>query len=573
MDARRIFIGLVVLSSGTAAFAQGGSEYGQFAPPDAFADDPKFAFYGSENQWSRRMFSAEVAANDSKRMGQRLLLEVLDGDLARAVQMCDAQLAKDSNDLEALFVLACAKTRLGHIEEGIETVKRSVDQGLPIERFLAGPVELLEPLVRDPQFKQLAGETQARLVHGPMLGRLTDRSASFWMRTAAEADVAIRVFDSETGGQPLQTASVRTRADADRTGIVDVAGLESDTPYFYDVLVGSREASPGRRLPLTTNPPRGARQTFRVAFGGGAGFTPKHERMWNTIASRDVDALLLLGDNVYIDLPEQPGPFHRYTYYRRQSRSEFRRLVASTPVYAIWDDHDAAIDDIWMGPYPDRPAWKRPMLDLFRENWNNPAYGSESAPGCWFSFSMGHVDFFMLDCRFYRTNPFRPERTMLGPEQKAWLLDALKSSDATFKLLVSSVPWSPGAKPGSHDTWDGFPEEREEIFQTIEKHRIGGVLLVAADRHRSDAWRIERPAAYPLYEVMSSRLTNIHTHECMPASLFCYNEQCSFGLLTFDGENGDPQVRYEIVNIDGETTHSLMLRRSELDLGQPSGAR
>jgi alkaline phosphatase D len=223
-----------------------------------------------------------------------------------------------------------------------------------------------------------------------------------------------------------------------------------------------------------------------------------------------------------------------------------------------------------MGPYLDRPAWKRPMLNLFRENWNNPAYGSDSAPGCWFRFSRGHVEFFMLDCRFYRTNPFRPERSMLGPEQKAWLLDALKNSDATFKLIVSSVPWSPGAKPGSHDTWDGFPEEREEIFQAIEKHRVGGVLLLAADRHRSDAWKIERPAAYPLYEVMSSRLTNIHTHECMPDALFCYNEKCSFGLLTFDGTSDDPQVRYDIVNIDGQTMHSLRLRRSELDFA-PAG--
>jgi alkaline phosphatase D len=288
--------------------------------------------------------------------------------------------------------------------------------------------------------------------------------------------------------------------------------------------------------------------------------------MWNTIASRQPDALLQLGDNVYIDLPEQPGALHRYTYYQRQSRPEYRKLVASTPVYAIWDDHDAAIDDIWLGPYLDRPAWKMPMLDLFRENWNNPAYGSESAPGCWFKFSAGPVEVFMLDCRFYRTNPFRPVRTMLGAEQKAWLLDGLKSSKATFKLIASSVPWAPEAKPGSRDTWDGFAEEREEIFAEIEKHRIGGVLLLSADRHRSEAWEIKRPGGGAFYDLLSARLTNIHTHECVPGAIFCYNDKCSFGLLTFE-ERGEPQVRYEVVDIDGRTQHTLTLKLSDLQHG------
>ena len=103
--------------------------------------------------------------------------------------------------------------------------------------------------------------------------------------------------------------------------------------------------------------------------------------MWDTIAGHTPHAFLILGDNVYIDLPEHPGPFHDYTYYQRQSRPEFRRLVSATPVYAVWDDHDAAVDDIWLGPYVDRPAWKQPMVDLFRRNWNNPGYGSESPSG------------------------------------------------------------------------------------------------------------------------------------------------------------------------------------------------
>ncbi len=176
--------------------------------------------------------------------------------------------------------------------------------------------------------------------------------------------------------------------------------------------------------------------------------------------------MLLLGDNVYIDLAEEAGPLHRYTYYRRQSRPEFRKLVGSTPVFAIWDDHDAAIDDVWLGPYRDKPSWKPSMFTLFQQNWNNPSYGTHDWPACWFTFSIGNVDFSMLDCRYYRTNPFGDTPTMLGPVQKAWLLEKLKASQAQFKVIVSSVPSAYGVKPGSHDTSDGFPAKAH-----------GGVLL------------------------------------------------------------------------------------------------
>jgi alkaline phosphatase D len=235
-------------------------------------------------------------------------------------------------------------------------------------------------------------------------------------------------------------------------------------------------------------------------------------------------------------------------------------------VFSIWDDHDVAIDDVWLGPYRDKPSWKPSMLQLQKENWNNPGYGNPQWPGCWYRFSLGPADFFMLDCRYYRTNPFGDERTMLGPVQKEWLLRELKQSTAVFKVIASSVAWASGAKPGSRDTWDGFPEEREAIFSWIDEQRIDGVVLLSADRHRSEAWRIPRPNGYPLYDLLSARLTNVHTHELVPGPLFGYNDKCSFGLLTFDTTRDDAQVKYEVVNIDGERVHSLSINRSQLTL-------
>jgi alkaline phosphatase D len=171
----------------------------------------------------------------------------------------------------------------------------------------------------------------------------------------------------------------------------------------------------------------------------------------------------------------------------------------------------------------------------------------------------------MLDCRFYRQNPKTTENpSMLGPFQKQWLFDKLKSSKGTFKVIASSVTWAPGAKPGSRDPWDGFPAEREEIFSFVKHNKIEGVILLSADRHRSDVWKIDRENSYPLYELTSSKLTNVHTHRIIPKTLFGYNKKCSFGLLSFDTTLRDPELTYQIVSIDDELIYTMTIKRSRL---------
>ena len=44
-----------------------------FAPPDAFENGSSLAYYGSENEWSRRQFEASKVAEQPNRLGQRLV--------------------------------------------------------------------------------------------------------------------------------------------------------------------------------------------------------------------------------------------------------------------------------------------------------------------------------------------------------------------------------------------------------------------------------------------------------------------------------------------------------------------
>ena len=523
------------------------------------------------------LFSATGAGRDRqaqyKMVHRNAISQIVNGEYDSAIGCFENYLKEHPKDLESLYGLAVVYAQKNEIGKAIGYVKQAVDAGLPFGRFLAGPRDLLKPLTDSAKFKELAKKHTVELLHGPMLGCVTDTSAKFWVRTASEIPVQVLVRESEKTGSVTKSEIVKTNKDRDFTAVAAVQGLKPDTRYYYELLVNGK-AEP-KQWSFRTSPPVGAKKKFQVGFGGGAGYTPQHERMWNTITAYNLPAFLFLGDNVYIDHPEQ-SEVQQYCYYRRRYRPEFRGFAAGTAIYAIWDDHDFGTNDCIGGPNINKPQWKRSVWHVFRDNWNNPYYGGEvSQPGCWFDFSIGDVDFFMLDGRYYRTDPQKENPTMLGPVQKKWLLEKLKASKATFKVLASPVPWSYGAKaglqttrrgivPGSLDTWEGFKDDREQIFSFIEKNKIDGVVFISADRHRSDARRIERPNGYTLYEFESSKLTNVHTHDPMPGALFDYNEKCSFGLLSFDTGLSDPEVTYQIINIDNEVVHTLSLKKSQL---------
>jgi alkaline phosphatase D len=538
----------------------------EYAPPDAFVDGSSHPYYGSLNPWNRRFFSEHLHLYG--RRGQRQMLDILEGRVDGAVKCCTEVLGADPKDIESLFTLTVARCVQQDYAAAEKMMTLAVEGGLPFERFLAGPRVILEPLRKTQQFRKYVDKYKPQLIHGPMLGCLTDTSARFWVRTLDEVPVQVVVTKSkDLSGWFKKTAIVSTDSERDYTAVAEIDGLEPDTVYYYAVVLNDKIAWKSEMPSFQTYRSSTNKASFKIAFGGGALYNPPNERMWDTISSRRPQALLLLGDNVYIDIPGPYGEFHKYTYYRRQSRPEFRRLTSNVPVFAIWDDHDCALDDVWMGPYRDKPNWKMSQLKGFKDNYNNPGYGTKQWPGCWFKFNIADVDFFMLEGRFYRTDPLAPNPTMLGPVQKAWLLEQVRKSGATFKVLVSPVPWDFFTKSDSQDTWNGFRDEREQIFSFLEENKINGIVLLSADRHRSDARRIDRPNGYPFYEFESSRLINQHKHGVKPGSIFGYNEKQSFGLVSFDTTKADPTVTYEIVSIDNETVNSLTIRLSEISHG------
>ncbi len=471
------------------------------------------------------------------------------------------------------FVMSMLFSIKGDAEKALHYARAAVDAGLPFERLLAGPRDAFQALYNTREFREWVDNESKVLLHGPMLGNVTCDGASFWVRTLNETRVEISVTPESGITRRTFSAVGRTESSSDYTTVVRIEGLSPSTRYSYNLTIDGRPV-PVRDPSFSTYPRQGDPGRFRVAYGGGAGYVPEHERMWLTIKERDPLAMLLLGDNVYIDDPEHTLTQH-YCYYRRHSRPEWQELVAGRGIYAIWDDHDFGLDDSHGGPGIDDPPWKPDVWKVFTQNWNNPYYGGGAEHhGVWFDFYIGDVHFIMLDGRYYRESSGRraprvDNPSMLGPVQLAWLKETLSNSKGTFKMLISPVPWARGTKggpPGGLDTWDGFDEERNLIFDYLYDNEISGVVLLSADRHRTDARRLKRNQGYDLYDFMSSVLTNYHTHPVVdtPEHIFGYNENNAFGLLHFDTGLDDPKLTFEIINIDNESIWSMDLNLSQL---------
>ncbi len=501
--------------------------------------------------------NAKEIKNQYKKHHRPVMAQLGRGEFDEAIKVLGKLNRQFPNDAETQYCMALAYSGKGEGETAIEHARKAVALGLPVERLVAGPRSLNKALLRERGFSEIAGATSARLVHGPMLGDLGPSSVKIWIRAGRECEVKVVIE-----GVVADVAEVT--AANDYTAVVELTRLEPDTFYHYQIFQDEEPVDLGYETSFRTLPDDGGKR-FKVVFGGGAGFTPKYERMWNTIRSHKPDALFMLGDNVYIDRPEirEVG---QYCYYRRQSRPEWRRLIAGVPVYAIWDDHDFGTNDCHGGAAVDIPAWKPRVWGEFTRQWPNPRYGGAGEqPGCYFTHRFGErAEFFFLDTRYYR-EPAAHE--MLGPVQLSWLKQQLLGSTAAFKVICSSVPMTPKVKPGSLDTWDGYDAERENLLRFLAEKKIGGVFVLAADRHRSDAWRNERPGkAYPIYEFMSSKMTNVHTHKIIDGCLFGYNAKPSFGEVTFDFTKRDPVAVYTAYSIDDENVGSVKVVLSELQV-------
>lgn len=354
---------------------------------------------------------------------------------------------------------------------------------------------------------------------GPMVGYVHMREAMIWVQTIQPALVQVRYHDIDSPKVVRWSPPVTTTSTAACTGHLLLDQVFPGRTYLYSVWINKKEVSlafPTRfhTPPLwqwRTDPP-----VIRILAGScvyandSAYDRPgkpygKDTQIFSTMSDEESDIMLWLGDNIYLreaDWSSRTGIFYRYSHARMQR--ELAPLLASRINLAIWDDHDYGPNDA------DRSySMKEVTLEAFKLFWANPRYGLDGSNGIFTTYEYGDVQIFMLDNRWFRTPNFlnTAQRQILGEQQLNWLIEALKSSQATFRLVaVGGQVLNPFKK---YETWANVaPQERDTLISRIRRERIPGVLFIDGDRHHSELSVLKEEGYYPLYDLTVSPLSS-----------------------------------------------------------------
>ncbi len=362
-----------------------------------------------------------------------------------------------------------------------------------------------------------------RITHGIAAGEVTERSAVLWARCDRPATLHVTV-----GGQPPAAA----RASAERDGIAQVVadGLAPATSYPWQARCDDGAAVGGA---FRTAPEPAASAPVRLAWSGDLGGqnacrdASRGYPIFAAIAARAPDVFVALGDLVYADAVCQgvgrygnvqvpgPGPaadlegFRAHWRYNRDDRT-FRRLLATTSIIGVWDDHEVRDD---FGPGRDAGPGGVPLLPLGRQAFTE---WTPLRPGPFYRARRWgrHVELLVLDTRSARdpndaADLAERPKSMLGAAQRAWLESAV-GTDATWLVVVSSVPLSIPTGAWVRDGWasdggpTGFARELAQLLRLLRDRGRRQVIWITTDVHFSAILQ-HRPLAddpgFVVYEI------------------------------------------------------------------------
>lgn len=416
------------------------------------------------------------------------------------------------------------------------------------------------------------------LQSGPMVGYSEMREVMLWLQTKKEASVKIIYWDTMDPDKKYETNEVKTTSEDAFTAHLIAGNVEPGRRYNYEVLINNKKLKFNYPLEFQSlklwqwrsDPPDFTFATGSCAFINEEPYDRPGKpyggdyHIFESIYKKKPDFMLWLGDNTYlreVDWNSKSGINKRYTHTR--SLPELQPLLASVHHYAIWDDHDFGPDNS-DGSF----THKDKTLTAFRNFWCNPSYGVNGNGGITSRFEWGDVEFFLLDDRYFRTADklSGENKAYFGDAQLNWLMSALASSRATFKVIVSggqilnSVP--------DKDNYSTFPDEREKFLEMLEEQKITGLLFITGDIHLTEITKLERKKLYPLYEFTLSPLTSgvgKFDEKRNTARLNEYSvKERNFGIFSVKGKKDDRMISLTVYNSNGEPVTAFSVKASEL---------
>jgi alkaline phosphatase D len=383
---------------------------------------------------------------------------------------------------------------------------------------------------------------------------LADR-AIVWTRSDRPARLWVEWATTASFGNAQRVRGPHLLEDSDFTGRIDLTGLPAGQEIFYRVVlqdlhnerVLSEPFAGHLRLPPSTQgkPTRPVRFVWSGDTAGqGFGINEAWGGMkiYEQIRKVNPDFFLHSGDNIYADGPMQAevklpdGTVWNNVVTEEVSKvaetlNEFRgryrynlldanikRMASEVPQVWQWDDHE--VSNNWSDSKDvsgdARYTEKNVPLLVARATKAFLDYAPlRRGPDAESERVYRHLpqgpllDLFVVDMRSYRgansanmQGEENAESAFMGRPQVAWLLEGLKRSKATWKVIAADMPISlhvaDGKDAQGRDKWeavangdDGAPLGRElemaRLLREIKRAGIKNVVWVTADVHYTAA--------------------------------------------------------------------------------------
>ncbi len=348
-----------------------------------------------------------------------------------------------------------------------------------------------------------------------------------------DIDVEWEVATDDTFAEIVASGTTPAVAALAHSVHVDVTGLEPQTDYSYRFRVGEYETATARTRTFAA--PGVTPERFTFAFSSGQNWEHGYYAAYRDLVEQDnLEAFVFLGDYIYEyasggysdDRSRQTGQDfecvtldqYRQRYSLYKSDELLQNAHARVPWIITWDDHE--VDNDYAGPISENDDESDGFLErranAYQAWYEHMPVRLEPPEGpdyeIYRTFANGDLlQFYVLDERQYRSDQqrsapfietlgeavqvrddavgFSPNQTMLGEEQRNWLITGVESSNAIWDVLASQVfMFGANAVPGTDppvivvDTWDGYAGEREVILEAIGAS-ADNLVVVAGDFH------------------------------------------------------------------------------------------
>jgi alkaline phosphatase D len=378
--------------------------------------------------------------------------------------------------------------------------------------------------------EEIAARQQAasRQATGVKVGEVTDTSAIVWMRLTANpvhnaggravqsmgvplpagvniaelrgacpgaaGVVRLRYGTAESLDGANATPRTEVTAKTDFSHQFRLTGLKPGTTYHYAAETAGPEGKPAHgalRGSFQTAPAADRRADVTFTVLSCTGYRdldhPDGYNLYPAMAALRPQFYVHTGDNVYYDNDDFPAntvALARHHWHRMHGQPRCVAFHLRTPGYWIKDDHDTLADDCWPGQNVKRmlPLTFADGLRLFREQvpMGERTYRT-------FRWGRG-LQVWLVEGRDFRSpNTMKdgPNKSIWGAEQKRWLFDGLRKSDADFKVLLSPTPLVGPDRPNKRDNHANaaFRHEGDEVRRWLQKHLPERFFVICGDRH------------------------------------------------------------------------------------------